>query len=136
MTRVLLFGVLVGGVGHLCISDSLLVGISGGCFALLLLLFTLSPESRMFPLPVSARNLGWGIVITEVLLVLIHPSLNIPGFKSIGETLIAGGAGDLLKMSHACHIGGALAGWLCGRWLLRNRVSLEVLQRQRASRES
>jgi membrane associated rhomboid family serine protease len=37
-------------------------------------------------------------------------------------------------MGHACHFGGALAGWLYGRWMLRQRVTLEKLRRDRARR--
>jgi hypothetical protein len=39
-------------------------------------------------------------------------------------------------MGHACHFGGGMAGWLFGRWLLRPRISLERLRRDRERREA
>ena len=51
MMKTMVFGVIGGGIGHLVLTPGgaaapLLVGISGGCVALLLLLTTLSPQSR------------------------------------------------------------------------------------------
>ena len=63
MLRATLAGVLGGGLGHLLLGGAgLLVGLSGGCMALLLLTTTLSPQSRMMPLPVSGRSLGLGLL--------------------------------------------------------------------------
>jgi membrane associated rhomboid family serine protease len=46
------------------------------------------------------------------------------------------GMGAVFAMGHACHFGGGLAGWLYGRWLLRPRVTLERLRRDRKRREA
>lgn len=129
-------GVLGGGVFHLLIGSGLLVGLSGGCLALLLLLVTLSPQSKMFPLPVSGRNLGIGILLAELILALIDPALGLPGMSELGRKLAQQGQGAWFQMGHACHVGGGLAGWLCGRWILRPRVTLESLRRDRARREA
>ena len=59
----------------------LLVGLSGGCMGLLLLLTTLSPQSRMMPLPVSGKSLGLGILMAELVLALADPALGVPGFS-------------------------------------------------------
>ncbi len=136
LLRVVAVGVLIGGGLHLLVSESVLVGISAACFTLMLLLTTLSPESRMFPMPLSAKSLGWGIVIAEVLFVIIDPDLGIVGLELIGKALNSMGLGVVFDVSHACHIGGAVWGWVYGRWILRNRVTLQSLQRQRAKRES
>jgi membrane associated rhomboid family serine protease len=133
---VTLAGVLGGGIAHLMIGSGLLVGLSGGCIALLLCLTTLSPQSRMFPLPVSGRSLGLGILLAELMLALIDPGLGLPGFSSIGEAAAAHGMASWFQLGHACHFGGGLAGWLCGRWMLRPRVTLERLRRERARREA
>ena len=119
-------GVLVGGLLHLLsglllvtgYGESYLVGISGACFALLLALTTLSPHTRMGFIPVSGKNLGLGIVIGEALLWLMHPSLSLPVLSSLGEQMVAWGGAALFEISHACHLGGALAGWCLARRVL------------------
>jgi membrane associated rhomboid family serine protease len=133
---VTLAGVLGGGIAHLAIGSGLLVGLSGGCIALLLCLTTLSPQSRMFPLPVSGRSLGLGILLAELMLALIDPELGLPGFSAIGDAAAAHGMASWFQIGHACHFGGGLAGWICGRWMLRPRVTLERLRRDRARREA
>jgi membrane associated rhomboid family serine protease len=140
LTRTLLAGVIGGGTVHLLLSPNgpeapLLVGISGGCMALLLLLVTLSPESRMMPLPVSARSLGLGIMLAELILALLDPALGLPGFSKLGRELAERGMGAWFQMGHACHVGGGLAGWLIGLRVLRPRVSLRRLRQQRERRE-
>jgi membrane associated rhomboid family serine protease len=102
---------------------------------LLLLLTTLSPQSRMLPLPVSAKSLGLGVLLAELMLALIDPALGLPGLSLAGRTLTAHGVGGWFQMGHACHVGGGLAGWLYGRWILRSRVSLNELRCDRARRE-
>ena len=124
--EIIVVGVLVGGLLHLLSSllpvtgygESYLVGISGACFALLLALTTLSPHTRMGFIPVSGKNLGLGIVIGETLLWLMHPSLSLPILSSLGEQMVAWGGAALFEISHACHLGGALAGWCLARRVL------------------
>jgi membrane associated rhomboid family serine protease len=135
MLRATLAGVLSGGLFHLLLGNGLLVGLSGGCLALLLLLTTLSPQSRMMPVALSAKNLGLGILLAALILALINPALNLPGFSMVGRALEALGMGSWFQIGHACHFGGGLAGWIYGRWILRPRVSLASLRRERAKRE-
>lgn len=129
--RAMYAGMLAGGFSHLLLGDGLLAGCSGACMALLLLLATLSPQSRMLPLPVSARSLGMGVMVAALLLALMRPALGLPGFSTLGRML----GDDWFQIGHACHFGGGLAGWSIGRWVLRPRVSLASLQRDRARRE-
>jgi membrane associated rhomboid family serine protease len=137
MLRVVAAGILGGGLAHLLMGAGLLVGVSGGCIALLLMLTTLSPQSRMLmPLPVSGRSLGFGILLAALLLALVNPQLGVPGFAEIGREMERRGLGSWFQMGHACHFGGALAGWLYGRWILRPRVTLTSLRRDRARREA
>lgn len=136
MLVALFAGILGGGVFHLLLGDGLLVGISGACLALLLLLTTLSPESRFFPLPISGKSLGLGILLAALIFTLLNPILKLPGFAGIGELLVEQGMDSLFQLGHACHLGGGLAGWLCGRWILRPRVTLERLRRKRTRREA
>lgn len=131
-----LAGIIGGGIGHLILASGLLVGISGGCMALMLLLTTLSPQSRMMPLPVSGRSLGLGIMMAALILALLDPALGLPGFAPLGRKLVDEGLGIGFKMGHACHFGGGLAGWMVGRWILRPRITLERLRRDRARREA
>ena len=136
LTRTILAGVLGGALGHLLLGSGLLAGMSGGCLALLLLLTTVSPQSRMFPLPVSGKSLGLGILLAELVLALIDPALGFPGLSAAGRALVEHGMAGWFQMGHACHFGGGLAGWLYGRWLLRSRVTLDRLRRERARREA
>lgn len=145
--QIIVFGVLGGGLFHLLTGilmlrtgymESQLVGISGACLALLLTLTTLSPDSRMWPVPVSGKNLGLGIIFAELILWLIQPGLGLPFFSQLGERAIAlGGEGvaAMFRISHACHVGGALAGWWVARRLLAPTPSLEALQQMREERE-
>jgi membrane associated rhomboid family serine protease len=136
MVKCTVFGILAGGLSHLVLGAGLLVGLSGGCFALLLLLTTLSPQSRMFPLPLSGRSLGGGLVLAALLLALMNPAAGIPGFSAAGQQMVKHGMGSWFEIGHACHFGGAVAGWIHGRWILRPRVTLDRLRRDRARRES
>lgn len=136
MNAVVTAGILVGGLCHFLLGNGLLVGLSGGCLALMLMLTTLSPQSRMMPVPVSGKSLGLGILLAALLLALLDPSLQAPGFSRIGNRLVDLGLGSWFKMGHACHLGGGLAGWICGRWLLRPRITLDRLRRDRARREA
>ena len=141
MVKATFFGVLGGGIGHLILAPSgsgapLLVGLSGGCMALLLLLTTLSPQSRMMPIPISGKSLGLGILTTELLLALIDPGLGLPGISALGNWLASHGMGSGFQLGHACHFGGGLAGWLLGKWLLRPRITLKRLRRDRERREA
>lgn len=133
MFKAVALGISGGGVFHVLLAPGgidapILVGLSGGCVALLLVLTTLSPESRMMPVPVSARSLGYGILTGALLLALIDPRLNLPILGGFGSALERMGLPKTFEMGHACHLGGGLAGWACGRWLLRSRVTLKQLR--------
>ena len=141
MAKAIVFGVVGGGIGHLILAPGgrgapLLVGLSGGCLSSLLLLSTLSPQSRMLPLPVSGRSLGLGLLAAELILALIDPALGLPGFSKLGGILAGHGLRGWFQIGHACHFGGGLAGWIFGRWLLRPRITLERLRRIRERREA
>lgn len=123
--KVLLAGVLLGGLVQVIAAPPphrhfQLVGISGGFTALLLWLTTVSPESRMMPLPISAKNLGRGIILAEGAFLVGSWLMPQAGFQVV---------------AHGCHFGGALAGWWIGRRMFRPTVSLEDLRKERALRE-
>lgn len=141
LLKMIVFGVLGGAVAHLVFaaageSAGPLVGSSAACFGLLILITTLSPESRMWPLPVSGRHLGLGLMAGSAVLALIDPSLDLPIFPQAGQWMVRRGLGSWFLIGHACHLGGGIAGWLYGRWLLRPRVTLERLRLERARREA
>jgi len=122
--RVFAIGALAGGVAFLLLPlrppDMVLVGSSGGIFALLLWLTTTSPQSRMVLLPISAKNLGLGILLASGGLAVAAPWLPVGN----------------LPVSNSCHFGGALAGWLIARRSMRSSVTLADLQKARARREA
>lgn len=142
--KIIAVGVLAGGVMHLLTGllmlrtgyhESQLVGISGACLSLLLTLTTLSPDSRMWPVPISGKSLGLGLIIAELLLWLMQPGLGLPFFSGLGEQVVAWRGAGLFQVSHACHLGGALAGWWMARRLLAPTPSLETLRELREKRE-
>lgn len=140
LLKALVSGVLGGAAAHLALvpgegAASPLVGASGGCVALLLAVTTLSPDSRMFPLPVSGRSLGKGILLAVGALTLTHPDLGVPGLASIGKWMALHGWDSGFRVGHACHFGGGLAGWFYARSWLRRPVSLEELREIRRRRE-
>lgn len=139
--KTIVAGTVTGGIFHVLAVPGgedvgILVGISGGCMGLLILLTTLSPDSRMWPLPVSARSLGAGVMTAELLLALMDPRLALPGFSTAGQMLVKYGLGGWFDVGHACHFGGGLAGFLMGRWLLRPRITADRLRREREQREA
>ena len=102
--------------------------------SMLLLYTTVSPQSRLFFLPVSAGNLGLGVMISSLLLSLLNPALDLPILSGRGA-IVQTWYPELFQIGHACHLGGALSGFLLGRWLLRAPVSLEKLRLDRNRRE-
>jgi membrane associated rhomboid family serine protease len=141
LVKAMIAGVLGGAAGHLLLAPggqdaALLVGLSGACMALLLLLTTLSPQSRMMPLPVTGKSLGLGVLSAALILALINPALGVPLLNEAGKHLVENGMGSWFQIGHACHFGGGVAGWLLGRWLLRPRVTFQRLRLDRARREA
>lgn len=136
--RVFALSCLAGGLMHSVLGGNgtdVLVGASGGAIGLLLFYCTLSPQSRMLPFFVSAGNLGAGVLLSSSLLCLLHLSLQVPDLSHLLDFLPQEWQKQWFRVGHACHFGGGLAGWLCGRWVLRQRVSLADLQKQRRMRE-
>lgn len=141
--RILAFAAaLAGGFLFLALSRDInpeqpqrLVGSSAVCFGFLVLLTTLSPESRFLPVFVSGRSLGIGVILANLLLALLHPDLPTGPLAQIGSDLSETLSPDIFRISHACHLGGSLAGYIAGRFLLRPRVTIDSLRRAREKRE-
>ena len=137
-----LFAAIAGGLLYLPLSyhggpvPPTLVGSSAICFAFLVLLTTVSPESKFLPVFISGRTLGLAIILANLILALLNPELSTGRLAAWGQQLSDHGLGDLFKISHACHLGGSLAGYFYGKWLLRPRVTLKSLQRARAKKEA
>jgi membrane associated rhomboid family serine protease len=124
--KVFFSGVLAGGVAQWLLAPPAqqglpLVGASGGVMALLLWLTTVDPEARKRPLGISARNLGLGVVVAEAGLLAVEWWLPAAGFQTF---------------AHACHLGGAGAGWVLAKCDFRSPPGLDRLRRERARRES
>ncbi|MGJ8644585.1 MAG: rhomboid family intramembrane serine protease [Luteolibacter sp.] len=113
-----------------------LVGSSAICFAFLILLTTLSPESKFLPLFLSGKSIGAGIILANLILSLSNPDLPTGPFAKFGTYLTQHGLTELFRISHPCHLGGSIAGFLFGRFLLRPRVTLASLKRKREKREA
>lgn len=146
--RIFWGGVLLGGLCHACfypgkplgvegeVAFAPLVGASGGAMALLFALTTLSPQSRMWPIPVSGRNLALGVAISAILLHLSAPGVGLPGLANFGEWAVSYQLEELFQMSHVCHLGGALGGWILAKKALGKPITLADLRRARAEREN
>lgn len=124
--KVFLAGALVGGAAHLLLAPPEqrglpLVGASGGITALLLWLTTVSPEAETWPIRVSGRSLGLGVLIAEAGLLGVSWAFQHQYFHPV---------------AHACHLGGAIVGWGLARRLVRPTPTLEDLRKERARRES
>lgn len=117
------------------LSQGPLVGASGGVMALLIALTVVAPGSRMLLLPVSARNLGGGVLLAAFLLFLMTPELGVPVFEKIGRFLVAAGLRDIFVIGHLYHLFGGLAGWWWASCLFGKSVTLAQLRRERAERE-
>ena len=131
---------LAGGLVFLLLTHTIgadpqrLVGSSALCFAFLLLLTTLSPDSRFLPFFLSGRSLGIGVILANMILALLNPDLPTGPLARFGEQ-IAKEFPDLFRISHACHLGGSLAGYFAGWFILRPRVTRESLHKDREIRE-
>ena len=142
-------GVVGGGLLHFVIfpADPLgvgmtpsyipLVGASGGMMALLTAFGLMSPDSRMCPLMVSARNLGRGIMLGSLFLFLLTPGMDVPALGAVGTWVVTEQAfgGVVFLISHPCHLGGGVVGLFSVRRLMREPVSLEELRWDRKRRE-
>lgn len=113
-----------------------LVGASAICFAFFILLTTLSPESKFFPLFLSGKAIGAGLILASLILSLSNPDLPTGPFAKFGIYLTEHGLGELFRISHPCHLGGSIAGFITGKYLLRPRVTLASLQRKREKSEA
>jgi membrane associated rhomboid family serine protease len=130
--RLTLYATLGGALMFLLLSpkNQTLVGASPLCFAYLLMLTTLSPESKFLPVFLSGKTLGMAIMLTNLLLAVLNPDLPTGAIAKFGQE-IADHIPSLFKTSHACHLGGSMVGWIYGIYMLRPRVSLKTLQQRR-----
>lgn len=139
---VALAAALAGGFLFLALSRDIdpgqpqrLVGSSAVCFAFLVMLTTLSPDSRFIPFFVSGRSLGIGVILANLVLALLNPDLTTGPLSRLGSGLSENLSPDIFRISHACHLGGSLVGFVAGRFLLRPRVTIESLRKAREKRE-
>lgn len=132
----LLMGSVVGGVFFVIFDlwngqAALLVGSSGSAFALFVLMAGLSPNTRLIPIPIKAKNMAIGLLAGSLILCLAHPGLNLPLFRSLTLWLDHSQMLPVFQVAHACHLGGGLAGlWFSNR-VMGKMISLEDLQRSR-----
>lgn len=113
----------------------ILVGASGGIMGLLLGFFALSPQSRMLFLPVSARNLAKGFLISSALLFVMNPALNIPLLGLLGEWFAQGFGDEVFRWAHLAHFIGGMIGWCLVERFLPKLLTSSDLARMRRERE-
>lgn len=124
MLTIFFGGIIAGGIVHLLLSgdqQSLLVGCSGGVMALLLAVTTSDPDSRFSPLPLSGRNMGRGVLLSSLVLTVFHPAREQSWLAMPAQWLQSMAGESIFSWGHACHLGGALFGWIIVRHRLRLR---------------
>ncbi len=122
------YSLALSGLFHLFIqAEYPLVGASGVGIGLLIALCTVSPESRMAPLPIRARNLKLGIVAATVFFLVLQLTIK---YLRLSPELLP------YSIGNACHLGGAIAGSISVRKYLKKPITLAQLQQERAVRES
>lgn len=112
-----------------------LVGSSSICFGFLVFQTTISPQSRFLPLFLSGKTIGLAIILATLVLALIDPTLPFSPIANSQQPLSFPAIQNLFKISHACHLGGAITGWIYARYILRPRTTLKSLKRAREKAE-
>lgn len=135
------FAVLGGGICFLLSSfinrdSSVLIGSSAVFFAYIIVHTSLSPTSKFFPFFVTGKSLGRGIFLSCILLMIIHPDSPIDLCAKLGQTLANKISPNLYKISHSCHLGGALAGYILINFFIYPQVTARSLTKQRLKREN
>lgn len=133
---------VAAGLAHLAsqimvpsLRGGILVGASGGITGMLLGFFALSPQSRMLLLPVSARNLAKGFLISSALLVVMNPALGLPLLGDVGIWISQGFGEEIFQWAHLAHFVGGLTGWLCVERFLPKLLSSSDLEKMRREKE-
>jgi membrane associated rhomboid family serine protease len=117
-------GVISGGIVQLLMTpdaSQILIGASGGLFAVMFWLLTVHSSERMWPLPLKGSNLAIGLLLAEAGILITAWFLPESGLAAIGS---------------GCHLGGAIAGWCFGRKSLGPRLTKEELRRERERLEA
>ncbi len=112
-----------------------LVGASGGVMGMLLGFFALSPESRMLLLPVSARNLAKGVLISSFLLFIMTPGLNLPLMADFGRWLEGAFGKSVFQIAHLAHFAGGFLGWALILRFFPRLLTRDDLERMRIEGE-
>ncbi len=132
----MLLGSVVGGLFFVVFDiwsgqGALLVGSSGAAFALFILMACLSPNEKLIPIPVRAKNMAVGILAASLILSLVQPGINLSLLKPITQWFQQMQLTAVFQVAHACHLGGGLAGlWISSR-VLGKMISLDDLRRSR-----
>lgn len=117
-------GVIAGGIVQLLVTpdaSQILIGASGGLFAVMFWLLTIHSSERMWPLPLKGGNLAIGFLLAELGILMAAWLMPESGLAAIGS---------------GCHLGGVIAGWWFGRQSLGPRLTKEELRRERARLEA
>jgi len=117
------------------LQGGILVGASGGIMGMLLGFFAISPDSRMLFLPVSARNIAKGFLISSAFFSLINPALGLPLMSTVGIWLGGLLGEEVFLWAHLAHFVGGLLGWTCIGWFFPRLLKSDDLARMRMDNE-
>ncbi len=114
-------GVLAGGIFQLIYAIlagelSFLIGISGGNFALLAAYLTFAGESRFCG--IKGTTLTPLLIIITFFLMLVASGIQLPPSPQLNH-LVLTFSYSILQISHPCHLGGLIIGWLVAWKMIR-----------------
>ena len=109
------------------LAGGIFVGASAGIMGMLLGFFAISPDSRMLFLPLSARNVAKGFLISSAFFTVVNPALGLPLLSGVGTWLGGFFGGEIFRWGHLAHFVGGLVGWTCiGRFFPRLLTSQDL----------
>jgi len=129
------------GIAHILLQffspeTPLLVGASGAGTGLLLGFFSISPESKMILLNISARNLTKGVLVSSALLFVMTPWLGIPLLSDLGYWLESAVGEMIFRTAHLVHFVGGRLGWLLIGRFFPKLLNANDLARMRMASET
>ena len=89
----------------------------------------------MLLIPVSARNLAKGVLISRSFLFIVTPGLNLPLMSDLGKWLEGAFGPFLFQIGHLAHFVGGFLGWALILKFFPRLLTREDLDKMRLEKE-